>query len=422
MPTSLESTFLIFGSIIIIGYLGELVSKRFSLPSALFLLLIGQTLRLSGYADAGALISIQEIFGTLALVILLFDGGVSLNLNTLMFRSGRVVMVGALITLFAIAACSTFFYYVLGTDPLIGAIFGALAGGIGSATTLSIVRGLSLPRLIEDFLTMESSVTDVFSIILTIVFTGALVSGSLDLQFLGSGVASRFSVGVVLGAAMGILSLAILSKIEKGYDFVITFALTLMLFAICELLGGSGAMAVLVFGVTFGNEKLIRRALRFGDGERHFTSRAIQAEISFFIRTFFLVFLGVVVELGSVTNLVYALGLIILLYAIRFIVIRLILQNSQFSVYADVLCAMNPRGLATAVLATYPIIAVSNALKVGPDARLFLVLGQLDSLPEITFYVIILSVLITSLLVPLAVSALAHAEAKKKKKAPKASS
>jgi cell volume regulation protein A len=187
MAAPLESVFLIFGGIIIIGYLGELVSKRFSLPSALLLLVIGQALRLSGYADVAALSSIQEIFGTLALVVLLFDGGLSLNLQAILFRSGRVLLSGALITLLSIIACSFFFAYFVGVDPLIGAIFGALAGGIGSATTISILRGLSLPKAIDTFLTLESSITDVFSIILTIVFTGALISGSLDVQFLVQG-------------------------------------------------------------------------------------------------------------------------------------------------------------------------------------------------------------------------------------------
>ncbi len=333
--------------------------------------------------------------------MLLFDGGLSLNLRGVLFRSGRVVLTGALITFLAIIGCYLFFAFFLGVDPLIGAIFGALAGGIGSATTISIVRGLSLPKEIGDFLTLESSITDVFSIILTIVFTGALISGSLDLQFLGQSVMSRFSVGVMLGAALGLLSLALLSRIEKGYNYVVTFALMLMIYALIELLGGSGAIGVLIFGIVFGNETEIRRILNFANGERNFTSRGVQAEISFFIRTFFLVFLGVVVNLGSVTNLLLALGLMALLYVIRYVTLRVSLSGSAQQDYLDILAAMNPRGLATAVLATYPLIAVQNALKAGEDARLYSVLSQLSSLPEITFYIIVLSVLLTSVLVPI---------------------
>ncbi|MEW6035336.1 MAG: cation:proton antiporter [Candidatus Micrarchaeota archaeon] len=401
MATTLESVFLIFGGIILIGYLGELVSRRFSLPSALILLLIGFALKASGYADASALSGIQDIFGTLALVVLLFDGGLSLNLRSVIFKSGRVVLVGALTTFLAIIGCYLYFGYFLGVNPLIGAIFGALAGGIGSATTISIVRSLSLPKEIGDFLTMESSITDVFSIILTIVFTGALISGSLDLQFLGQSVMSRFSVGVMLGALFGLLSLAILSRIEKGYNYVVTFALMLMIYAFIELLGGSGAIGVLIFGIVFGNETEIRRVLNMGNGERNFTSRGVQAEISFFIRTFFLVFLGVVVNLGSVTNLLLAVGLMALLYVIRYAAIRVSLSGSAQGVYSGILTAMNPRGLATAVLATYPVIAVQNALAASGDARLSSVLSQLSSLPEITFYIIVLSVLLTSVLVPI---------------------
>jgi cell volume regulation protein A len=209
-------------------------------------------------------------------------------------------------------------------------------------------------------------------------------------------------VGLVLGAFLGVLSLATLSKIEKGYNYVVTFALMLSIYAVTELLAGSGAIAVLVFGVVFGNETAIRRLLRFGLGVRHFTSKSVQVEISFFIRTFFLVFLGAIVDLGSVTNLLYALGLIALLYAIRYAAIRVVVTGSPLSKYSSVLSAMNPRGLATAVLATYPIIAVQDALRLQADARLSSVQAQLSSLPEITFYIIVLSVLLTSILVPLA--------------------
>ncbi|MEW6722888.1 MAG: cation:proton antiporter [Candidatus Micrarchaeota archaeon] len=416
MATPLESAFLIFGGIIIIGYLGELLSKRFSIPSAILLMLMGFGLKAAGYADASALSGIQDIFGTLALVVLLFDGGLSLNLRSVIFRSGRVVMTGALITFLAIVSCAAFFGYVLGVDPLIGAIFGALAGGIGSATTISIVKSLTLPKEISDFLTLESSITDVFSIILTLVFTAALISGSLDLQFLGQSVMSRFSVGIMLGALLGFLALAVLSRIEKGYNYVVTFALMLIVYATIELLGGSGAVGVLLFGIVFGNETEIRRLLQISNGERNFTSKNVQAEISFFIRTFFLVFLGVVVSLGSLMNFLVAIGLMALLFALRFVSLRITLHGTASMAYADFLTAMNPRGLATAVLATYPIISVQTALQAGQDARLQSVLAQLSSLPEITFYIIVLSILATGVLVPLMSSKFASGDEKGKKK------
>src|SRR3989339_1842037 len=128
---STESSFLIFGSILIIGYLGELLSKIFAVPSALLLLLIGFSLRLSGYVDVSALVSIQDLFGSLALIVLLFDGGLSLNLYEIVFKSGRVLSNAILTTSLGIAGCVLLFS-LLGFNPIMGAILGAIAGGIGS--------------------------------------------------------------------------------------------------------------------------------------------------------------------------------------------------------------------------------------------------------------------------------------------------
>ena len=290
MAITTESAFLIFGGILIIGYFGELLAKKFSVPSALLLLLIGYLLKFTGYVEIESIVGIQDLFGSLALIVLLFDGGLTLNLREVLFKSGRVLLLAFLTTVVAIILSIALFNF-LGINPIIGAIFGAIAGGIGSTTTISIASSLKLPDRIKNFLTLESSITDVFSIILTIVLTQTLLSGSIDFQIISQGIASRFSTGLIIGAVTGIISLAILSKIQKGYNYMVTFAIVLILYAVTEFLAGSGAIAVLVFGLLFGNENAIRNALKLdiNAGKRPIIKQ-FQNEISFFIRTFFLYF------------------------------------------------------------------------------------------------------------------------------------
>ena len=399
---STESSFLIFGSILIIGYLGELLSKRFAVPSALLLLLIGFSLRLSGYVDVSALVSIQDLFGSLALIVLLFDGGLSLNLYEIVFKSGRVLSNAILTTILGIAGCVLLFS-LLGFNPIMGAILGAIAGGIGSTTTISITKGLSLPPQIKNFLTLESSMTDVFSIILALVLTQALISGAVDLQSIGQGILGKFTIGAFAGIFAGIASIMVLAKIEKGYNYMITFALFLILFAITDFFGGSGAIAVLIFGVVFGNEAAIRKMFKLNHNGGRPLIKQFQSEISFFIRTFFFVFLGVIVDLGSLTNFLIAFILLVMFYAIRYISVYLSTFNSTMFDYRKILTAVNPRGLATAVLATYPVIMLQNTIKLKPDDSLQQLLSQMIALPEIAFYLIILSIISTTILVPLVV-------------------
>ena len=401
MAIAVEVILVIFGGLIFIGYFGELLSKRFSIPSVLLLLAIGFAFKLTGFVSAESFVGFQDIFGTLALIILLFDGGLSLNIFEVLFKSGRVLAVGFIITVLAMAGAGLLFM-LMGLNPIIGAILGAIAGGLGSSTTISIVKSLSIPSEVKNFLVLESSITDVFSIILAIVFTQALISGAFDFQLISQGIVGKFAIGLFIGLLVGVASILTLSRIEKGYNYVITFAIVLMLYSAAEFLGGSGAISVLTFGLMLGNEVTVRKIIHSNNQQGYPVIQEFQTEISFFVRTFFFVFLGIVVTLGNVTNFLIAFVLMILLYIIRYIVVYFATSNSIYSDFRGLMSAINPRGLATAALATYPLLIVGESLKTQQNPALSSLLPQLNALSEIAFYLIILSIAFTTILIPLA--------------------
>ncbi len=401
MAVGVEIAFLIIGGLIVIGYLGELLSRRFTIPTALLLLGIGFGLRISGLVNDQDFTGLQNFFGTLALTFLLFDGALSLNIFEVMFKSGRILAVAGLITIFSMIGTAALFA-ILGMDPLIGAILGAIIGGIDTGITLSMTRVMTLPEEIRRFLTLESSITDVFSIILAIVLTQALLSGIINPLFIAQGIVGKFAIGIFLGLLSGVASILLLSHIEKGYNYMVTFAIVLIVYSLTEFLGGSGAISVLAFGIILGNERTVRRIIHSTEVENRPIIQQFQSEISFFIRTFFFVFLGIVVAVGNTRNFAIAFLLLLFLYLIRHIVVKLSTKNSTYSDYAGVLTAINPRGLATAVLATYPLIAVQNAIASGQNGHITGLIPQLASLSEIAFYLIILSIIFTTVLLPIA--------------------
>jgi len=315
--------------------------------------------------------------------------------------------------LIAMASAAALFM-IMGFDPLIGAIIGAVAGGIGSSTTISIVKSLALPKKIQDFLTIESSITDIFSIIFTIVLTQTLISGIINFQTIFQGIIGKFAVGLFIGLALGLTAILLLARIQKGYNYMITFATVILLYSATEFLNGSGAIAVLAFGIILGNEMPIRKTFKIKLADGSLQIKQFQNEISFFIRTFFFVFLGIVVTLGNMQNLLIAVILMVMLYIIRYFVINFCTLNTEFAEHTKILSAINPRGLATAVLATYPLIVVQNSLAENSSQSLLNLLPQLTSLSEIAFYLIILSLAFTTILVPLASAKKQEEPAKKK--------
>ncbi len=400
MGLGTETAFVIFGSIIVIGYFGELFSKRFQIPSALLLLLIGYLLKLSGYVDTAALEGIQPLFSTLALIVLLFDGSLSLNIYDTLFKSGRILLQSVVITILSMII-GAFIMHMVGFDMLVGAIMGAIAGGIGSTTTISVARGLNLPNEITRFLTVESSMTDVFSIILTIVLTQNIISGYLDVQLIGQGILANFSIGAMFGIVTGLFFLSLLWKVEQGYTYMMTLALVLIAYACAEFFGGSGAISVLIFGVIMGNEQIIRKTLRIHIKRQRLSIKQFHTEISFIIRTFFFVFLGIIVNLLSFNNFLIALALVIGFLLVRFVSVYFITRGTSLFTYRKVLTAISPRGLATAVLATYPLTTFNNYLAETQELTINGFYQEFVALPEIAFYIIVITIVLTTILVPL---------------------
>jgi len=405
MAVSVEIAFLIFGGVLILGYIGEVLSKRFSVPSALMLLALGFALKISGLAEAGQLSGIQGLFGSLALAILLFDGGISLNMRDVLFRSGRVLLNAILLTALGMLGAAGLFH-LLGMDPYLGAIMGAIAGGIGASTTMSLIGGLKLPQGIRTFLTLESTLTDIFSIIIAVVMSEALILGLFDTQQIAREMLVQLAVGLIVGIAMGVASFLLLKRIRKGYRYMMSLSLVLICFALSGYLGGNGPIAVLALGMVFGNAAKLMEEEGTEAIRSHLLIKELQQEIVFFIRTFFFVFLGVVVGLGSIDNLLIALAFVALLYLIRVISLRVVgIGSPEIAKYRPLLIAINPRGLATAVLATSPLLLAREALASSADPRLMTILPQMEALPEIAFYTIILTIVATTFLVPISMKA-----------------
>ncbi|MEM4366820.1 MAG: cation:proton antiporter [Candidatus Anstonellales archaeon] len=399
---SVDMLFLMLGGIVFIGYLGELIAKRFSIPSILLLLLVGYGLKAAGYVEPSSIIGMQEFFSILALVILLFDGGLSLDLDLVMFKSGRVLLMSTIIMALSIISCAVLLNYLLGISLIAGGILGAIIGGTGATVTISMLRGLKVPSEVSQFLTLESSITDVFSIIIVIVLTQALISGSIDVQSILQGVASKFSIGIFLGLIIGILSFILLDHIEKGYNYMITFALVLLLYTFVEFLSGSGAISVLAFGLVFGNEQLIRRAFRIENSGNRFTFTEFQSEVSFLVRTFFFVFLGAIVSVSLSFEFYLSIGLVALLLIIRYASALVSTMGSQLADYKSIITAIGPRGLATAVLATYPMMKIGQAIPQGGTDHLTSIASEVASFPEISLYIIVMSIVASTFLVPFA--------------------
>jgi len=208
-----------------------------------------------------------------------------------------------------------------------------------------------------------------------LVIIEIILKGSVDPIMIGQSIASRFSTGIVLGVFFGLLWLSILKKIVKSpYSYMLTLAVVLLAYALSEFLGGSGSLCSLLFGIVLGNEREIYRIFRMEKPPPSGTVidaglKRFESEIAFLLRTFFFVYMGLIVSIGDIKTIMVGVILSLTLLLSRFAAVKI--ATARCSELADerpIMSVMLTRGLAAAVLATLPMqYAAENPAKSLPS-------------------------------------------------------
>jgi cell volume regulation protein A len=358
------------GAIIILGFLGDFLFRRFSVPDILLLLLVGWFIGQLGVARTETLVSLSPLFSAIALLLLLFDSGLSMNLYKLLEESPRATLISALDALFMGVAASLAMHFAFGWDYLLGALLGIILGGTGSTTVLAFTQRMKLDEDASNTLALESVITDVLNIVIALTLIQILLTGSGDLQSAGNMILGIFSIGAMLGLAAGTVWIKALSGIRgMPYSYMLTIATAFMLYALTESVKGSGAIAVLLFGVVMGNSKEMSAMLRFKKPVSFddVTIRQFQNEISFFVRTFFFVFLGAIVTIADAGLLLLGLLLTALIVLTRIAVIYIGTFRSALAGSRGIMIAMLPKGLVAAVLSQLPMAYGIKGTESFPD-------------------------------------------------------
>jgi cell volume regulation protein A len=232
-------------------------TRRLGMPVGLVFVAIGM---LAGREGLG--ISFEDYafawrLGTVALALILFDGG----LNTPL-ASFRVALAPAAVLatagVIATAGLVGAFARLLGLPWEQALLLGAVVSSTDAAAVFSILRtsGIQLKRRVGATLELESGLNDPMAVILTEALTSQLVSGRALGWSTVLEVALKLAVGAVAGLAIGWGGRWVLGRIRLpagGLYPVLTTAIALLAFGIPELIHGSGFLSVYLAAVLIGN-------------------------------------------------------------------------------------------------------------------------------------------------------------------------
>lgn len=362
MNDAVTLALIISSVIIVIGFLSNWLFDRTGLPDMLFLIalgvVVGPVLRIFNPAS---LFELAPYIAAVALVFILFDGGLRMNLYQVFSESPRAALLAIMGFAFTTIVIALVMHLIVGVPLLYGVLFGSILGGSSSIVVVSLARRIGVSERCSTVLTLESAITDILCIVVSLVVIGIITSPSGQAQYLeiGKEIAGKFSIGAVVGVIFGIIWLSLLKKVANiPYAYMLTLAVVLSAYSVSDVLGGSGALSSLLFGIVLGNEKDILKIFK-QDSTRDTIIDAglkrFESEIAFLVRSFFFVYLGLITTVSDIGLIVFGAILSFLLLGVRYLAVRLATIRSEMCEERSIMNFVLTRGLAAAVLSTLPI-------------------------------------------------------------------
>jgi cell volume regulation protein A len=364
--------FALLGSVILVGFLANLLFRLTKIPSVLVLIAIGVVLGpVTGWIRHDALLAIAPFFGAIALLVILFEGGLELDVAHVIRHAPRTAIFTTVVFAVSMGAVAVVAHVGLGLTWSLSLMLGAILGATSPAICMPVVSGLSLRDDVKTVIKLESAMGEVLLIVSVVLLIQSHEAGTSGATSWIWGFARSLGVALLVATVAGVLWSRLVGWLgREPLSYMLTLGVTCLLYFVVEELGGSPAIAVLVFGLLLANMQYI--AGRVGPHLREIFGIHVKddqfvlgqfmvnitAELSFLVRTFFFVYLGLLLNLSelSVSRAAWLVAIFVALLVSRRLGMWIFGRTgASFSGGEwQAIMALQPRGLATAVVAFMP--------------------------------------------------------------------
>ncbi|TYL49750.1 potassium/proton antiporter [Nocardioides sp. BGMRC 2183] len=272
-PGDLNVALLAGTAVVIVAVAAVRLSTRAGLPTLLLYLAIGLAIGESGFGLEFENAELAQVLGTLALAVILAEGGFTTDWSTIRPVAGLAVVLATVGVAISVLVTTGLVLLVLDVDLRTAVLLGAVASSTDAAAVFSVLRRMPVRGRLRAIVEAESGFNDPPVIILVTVVTaaslgdGGVASGVLGL--LGQ-VVLQLVGGIVIGhgvARAGRWVLARSALPVSGLYPIATLAIAFGAFAVAGVAGASAIMAIYVAGLTLGNAHLPHRQTTAGFAE-----------------------------------------------------------------------------------------------------------------------------------------------------------
>ena len=375
---------LVAAGVVFAALLSNRIGARLRIPApAIFLLGAAVASDLVPSLYSISIETVEQIV-TVALVLILFDGGMGIGVRRLKVALAPVLVIGVVGTVLTAGALAVLAHVLFGLPWLLSLLLGTALSPTDPAVVFSVLGNREVRGRTGVIIEGESGANDPVGIALLLSLLS--LGGVLDLGAVGS-VAVTFVVQMVVGLAVGggggWLLLRVMRTVAlpgEGLYPLRTLAVAIGLYGIATVLHGSGFLAVFVAGIVIGDASApFKREI-----ERFHSSLAGLAEIVAFVVLGLTVSLREVVDSGALfIGLVIA---VLLAFVVRPLLVGPLLLAVRLSVGERVFVLWSGlKGAVPILLGTY-VLASGTA----PDRLVY----------DVIFVVVLFSVVVQGGLVP----------------------
>ncbi len=351
----------VVGGLVFLAHLFSGIFSRTRIPDVLLLIIIGIALGpASGMVSPADLGMVGPIFANITLIVILFQGGLSLKLTTLRSAMGAAVKLSTISFFLTMLATAALAHWLADLGWIPAFIIGAIIASTSEAIVIPLAKQLKIGEKLRALLSVESSINDVLCIAITLALIEAYWLGQFHVAPVTGNLVASFIVAIVFGFLGAFIWSILLNRIHTMPNAMFTtMAFGFALYGLVETLGFSGAIAVLAFGITLGNVESIRfptikKPLADKPVGLNETERAFFSEASFLLKTFFFIYLGISLEFAQTWQIGLGIALTAVVFLLRIPAVKLSVDKSVKPRGASILAVMAPKGLAAAVLASIP--------------------------------------------------------------------
>jgi len=348
--------FSLFGITIFVGFAGEWIFEKTTIPDVIWLIILGFAVGQALHISGNPLIQqIGPIFTTFALVFILFEGVLNIDLKEVF--AGVVEGSELAVVSFTLAILfSGITMLALGWGILESLVMGAILGDSAQAVIIPLIKKIHTKKA-GLILTFESAISDVLCIVGALAFINIFVLNTFSINMVLQKILYSFVLAVFVGVGFAFFWVRvhrIMDRFSKSY--MTTIAALLLVYSFVEWIGANGALACLSFGIVVGSSKKLFSLFDKKDAYSLTPSaKFFFAEISFFVKTLFFVYLGMIIDVSDMRLIAIGVFLALLLFAVRALAVRLSSKRLELDrrevTYLEIL---NPKGLSAAVLAQLP--------------------------------------------------------------------